>query len=156
MAEIAIRPATPDDVPLIFDMLRATAREQGNEHELCVTVDDVRVDGFGPSPRFHVLLAEVDGRSAGMALYVFDYSTWTSRIGLYLEDLYVYGEVRRRGVARALMTELASIAKARGCGRMNWVVQRGNTRAIQFYERLGAGPLEEWPLWKLDLDVNKP
>ena len=137
-------------------MLRATAREQGNEHELCVTVDDVRADGFGPSPRFQVLLAEVNGRVAGMALYFLDYSTWTSRNGLYLEDLYVYGDFRRKGVARVLMTGLVAIAKARGCGRLNWVVQRGNTRAIQFYEDLGARPLDEWPLWKLAVDVNIP
>jgi GNAT superfamily N-acetyltransferase len=151
----AVRRATVADAPAIYDMLRATARDQGNEHELCVTVDDVRADGFGASPRFHALVAEVDGRVAGLALYFFDYSTWSSRNGLYLEDLYVYADFRRMGVARALMHELASIATANGCGRMNWVVQRGNTRAIQFYESLGAKLLDEWPLWKLDLDVKK-
>lgn len=148
---IAIRPATGDDAPAIFEMLRATAREQGNEHELCVTVDDVRADGFGPSPRFHVLLAEVNGKVAGMALYFFDYSTWSARNGLYLEDLYVHAEYRRLGVARSLMTELKAVARARGCGRMNWVVQRGNAGAMAFYRSLGSYELDEWPLWKMDV-----
>jgi GNAT superfamily N-acetyltransferase len=148
---VTLRPATAADAPAVHDMLRATAREQGNEHELCVTVDQVRDDGFGPSPRFHVLLAEVEGRMGGMALYFFDYSTWTSRNGLYLEDLYVYPESRRRGVARALMTRLAAIAREHGCGRMNWVVMRGNDPAIAFYKSLGAERLDEWPLWKLEI-----
>jgi GNAT superfamily N-acetyltransferase len=147
---ITLRAATVDDAPSVFEMLRGTAREQGNEHSLCVTVDDVRADGFGPSPRFSVLLAEVNGSIAGMALYFFDYSTWISRNGLYLEDLFVHAEYRRLGVARALMTELEAIARAAGCGRLNWVVQQGNTRAERFYESLGAERLDEWPLWKKD------
>ena len=112
---ITLRAATTDDVPAIFEMLRATARYQGNEDALCVTPEDVRADGFGPAPRFYVLLAEVDGRVAGMALYFVHYSTWISRDGLYLEDLFVHAELRRRGVARALMSELVAIAKARAC-----------------------------------------
>jgi GNAT superfamily N-acetyltransferase len=148
---VTLRTATAHDAPAVYDIFRATAREQGNEQELCVTVDQVRDDGFGSSPRFHVLLAEVDGRIGGMALYFFDYSTWTSRNGLYLEDLYVNPESRRRGAARALMMRLAAIAKERGCGRMNWVVMRGNDPAIAFYESLGAERLDEWPLWKLTI-----
>jgi GNAT superfamily N-acetyltransferase len=147
---IALRPAAVADAPAIFEMLRATSREQGNEHALCVTVDDVRADGFGPSPRFQVLLADVNGSVAGMALYFFDYSTWISRNGLYLEDLYVHAEYRRLGVARALMTELKGIARARGCGRLSWVVQRGNAGAMAFYRSLGAKELDEWPLWTVD------
>ena len=150
MAAIALRPARADEAPLVLEMLRATAAEQGNEHELCVTLDDVREDGFGPSPRFDVLLAEADGRAVGMALYFFDYATWTSRNGLYLEDLYVHPAYRRHGIARALMTHLKAIARERGCGRLNWVVQRHNANAVKFYESLGAEPLDEWPLWKLD------
>jgi GNAT superfamily N-acetyltransferase len=148
---ITLRTAGADAAPAVFEMLRATAREQGNEHELCVTVDDVRSDGFGASPRFSVLLAEVNGHIAGMALYFFDYSTWTSRNGLYLEDLYVHSEYRRMGVARALMLELKAIARDRGCGRMNWIVQRGNTAAMDFYRSLGAEQLDEWPLWKVEV-----
>src|SRR5947209_11206311 len=120
MQRITLRAAVRDDAPIVLDMLRATSAEQGNEHELCVDLQAVLDDGFGSSPRFNALIAECDGHTAGLALYFFNYSTWISRDGLYLEDLYVRPEFRRLGVARALMGELASIAKDRGCGRLQW------------------------------------
>jgi GNAT superfamily N-acetyltransferase len=149
MAPIAIRPARADEAPLVLEMLRATSVEQGNEHELCVDLNAVREDGFGSAPRFHVLIAECDARPAGLALYFFNYSTWISRNGLYLEDLYVRPEFRRQGVARALMRRLEVIADEHGCGRLQWLVLRENTPAVQLYERLGALALPEWQVMLL-------
>src|SRR5437868_12207271 len=105
-----IRNASVEDVPAIFAMLRASSEEQGGLDHLCVNEDNLRQDGFGPAPRFQVAIAEVDGKPAGLGLYFIVYSTWTSRNGLYLEDLFVWPQLRRRGVARVLMQNLAQVA----------------------------------------------
>lgn len=144
VAPAVIRSAAAADVPVLFEMLQATAREQGNEDELCVDEAALAEDGFGPTPRFLALIAECDGQPAGIALYFFNYSTWTSRNGLYLEDLYVAPAFRRRGVARDLMKRLKAIALARGCGRLQWLVLRENVGAIRFYESQSARALPEW------------
>jgi GNAT superfamily N-acetyltransferase len=81
-----------------------------------------------------------------MALYFFNYSTWVSRYGLYLEDLYVDHEHRKKGVAKALMAHLAQIAKAQGCGRFQWLVHCENERALRLYNALGAESIDEWTL----------
>jgi GNAT superfamily N-acetyltransferase len=124
-------------------MLRASSAEQGGLDHLCVTEDNLREDGFGPEPRFHVAIAEVNGEPAGLALYFFIYSTWTSRNGIYLEDLFVWPQFRRQGVARGLMQHLAQVAVENGCGRMIWLVLRTNP-ALRFYESVGADALGEW------------
>ena len=142
-----VRTAVTEDVPEILDMLRASAADQGFPDEVAVTEQELKDDGFGVAPpRFSVLIAEVDGRTAGMALYFFNYSTWGSRDGLYLEDLYVHREFRRFGVARELMVALARIGRERGCGRFQWVVHSKNAAAVRFYESLGARMLDDWRL----------
>jgi GNAT superfamily N-acetyltransferase len=143
-AATVIRTAVVADVPVLLEMLRATAREQGNEDALCVDTAALREDGFGSAPRFQALIAERDGQPAGIALYFFTYSTWTSRDGLYLEDLYVAPAFRRLGVARDLMRRLEAIAVERGCGRFQWLVLRDNAPAIRFYEAEGAKALPAW------------
>lgn len=131
-------------------MLRLSAEDQGFADQLAVTEADLREDGFGKgAPRFFVLIAEVEHRVAGMALYFFTYSTWGSRDGLYLEDLYVRLEYRRFGVARKLMVELARIAVERGCGRFQWVVHSENLAAVRFYDALEARSLDDWRLRSL-------
>jgi GNAT superfamily N-acetyltransferase len=138
-----IRAARVVDVPAIYAMLRASAEEQGSPGHLCATEDNLREDGFGPARRFQVAIAEVNGEAAGLALYFFIYSTWTSRNGLYLEDLFVWPQFRRNGVARALMQHLAQAAVENGCGRMIWLVLRQNP-AVRFYESVGADAGAEW------------
>lgn len=144
-----LRDARVEDVPVILAMLRDSAAEQGFPDSLAVTEADLAADGFGPTQRFHVLLAELDGRPAGMALYFFNYSTWGSRMGLYLEDLYVDSSFRKRGVARALLVGLARIAIEHQCGRFQWVVHAANTAAVKLYESTGAEALVEWQLMSL-------
>ena len=145
-SEVRIRPAVAGDVPTILALLAKSAEAQGSPSSLCVDAESLLRDGFGPQPRFHALLAEADGRPAGLALYFFQYSTWISTNGLYLEDLYVEPEFRRRGVARHLMCELARIARDHDCGRFQWLVMRTNESAIRFYESVGAKVAEDWSL----------
>ena len=152
--ECTIRPAVLSDVPALYDMLRKSAEEQGGLSELCVDEDILREDGFGPQPRFSALIAEMGVQTAGMALYFFTYSTWTSRDGLYLEDLYVMPQFRKSGVALALMARLKEIAAERGCKRFHWFVLRNNESAIRFYKRLGAEEMRDWMPMKL-ADVGR-
>ena len=130
-----IRPAILADVKVIHAMLRASAAEQNSEH-LLVDEASLQEDGFGAAPRFEVTIAEVNGKPAGLALYFPVYSTW-NRKGIYLEDLYVAPEFRRRGVARKLMQHLAGLAVKNGAQRIAWHVFRTNP-AVKFYERIGA------------------
>jgi GNAT superfamily N-acetyltransferase len=149
---VILRAAIRDDAEAIWHLLAESAAEQGEPESLVVTIEDILVDGFGPEPRFHALLAELDGEAVGLALYFFNYSTWVSRDGLYLEDLYVRPEHRRKGIAESMMIELARIAHKRGCKRLQWVVLKDNP-AVQFYERMGARTLEEWALMSLKHEV---
>ena len=101
------------------------------------------------APKFRAVIAEWDGKPAGFAFYFFNYSTWAGRPGLFLEDLFVRPEMRRKGVGRALLAELARIALARNCARIEWLVLDWNQPAIDFYCSLGAAPLEEWTTFRI-------
>ena len=145
-----IRPANERDVPVIYQMLRESAAAQDAEDALCVDPANLLEDGFRANPpRFQCLIAEVDGQAAGMALYYFDYSTWISRSGVFLEDLYVRPAARRRGVARALMVRMAEIASGAGSLRMAWLVLKENVGAAEFYGEIGAQHLSDWSVMRL-------
>ena len=104
---------------------------------------DLRLHGFGPQPRFEALLARVEGRPAGMALFAPSFSTWLGKPGLYLEDLFVSDWARGIGVGRRLLARLAAIAVERGCGRLDLAVLDWNP-ARDFYHRLGFEHRETW------------
>lgn len=139
-----IRPATPSDLRVIVDLLGDSAEEQGDRPALCVDEADLLRDAFAPSPRVHLLVAEVNREIVGIAVYTFTYSTWTSMNGMYMEDLYVVPAWRRHGIARDLVARLAVIAQEAACKRFEWQVLRENTLAIKFYESLGAKIATGW------------
>lgn len=139
-----IRPGVAEDVKAVAALLADSAESQGARDSLCVDENALLRDGFGPEPRFELLVAAADSEIVGIGLYFFTYSTWTSANGLFLEDLYVAPRWRRRGIAAALMRALARIARERGCGRFEWGVQRSNEAAIRFYESLGANIANVW------------
>jgi len=146
-----VRPANEGDVPIVYRMLRESAAEQGGEENLCVDPVNLLEDGFRRDPpRFQCLIAEIGGQPAGLALYFFVYSTWTSRLAVYLEDLFVIPALRRQGVARALMAKLANIADGAGCLHARWLVMRDNVAAIKFYEDLGAEQALEWSPMRIE------
>ncbi len=141
---IAIRPATAADVPLILALVRELAAYEREPDAVVATEADLLRDGFGDSPRFHVLVAEHDGEPAGFAFYFFSYSTWRGRPVLYLEDLFVRPACRKKGIGMALMRRLARIAVDLGCPRFVWEVLDWNEPALRFYESLGAEVLRSW------------
>jgi GNAT superfamily N-acetyltransferase len=104
---------------------------------------------FGDHPAVFAHVAEHEGAVAGFALWFVNYSTWTGRHGIYLEDLYVSPELRGHGYGRALLAELARICVERGYGRLDWSVLDWNEPAIGFYESLGAVAMDEWTVHRM-------
>ena len=144
-----LRSATAADVPLILSLIRDLATYEKLLHEVVATEDSLRRTLFDEMPAAHVVIAEEDGQPAGFALYFFNYSTFLSKPGIYLEDLFVKPEFRGRGTGKALLLHLAKIANARGCGRMEWAVLDWNEPAKGFYKKLGAVPLADWRVMRL-------
>jgi GNAT superfamily N-acetyltransferase len=150
---VILREAIPADVPLILEFIRALAVYEREPDAVTATEADLLRDGFGEQPYFHCLIAEHDGgakhagagpRPAGFAFYFFNYSPWTGRPGLYLEDLFVHPEFRGLGIGKALLARVAAIAVEKGCPRLQWEVLDWNTPAVDFYAKLGANFLDEW------------
>jgi GNAT superfamily N-acetyltransferase len=144
-----IRAARPADVPLILDLIKELALYEREPAAVVATEADLMRDGFGSTPRFECLIAEVDGQPAGFALYFMNYSTWRGRAGIHLEDLFVRPAWRGAGIGRALLSRVAAIAVDRQLGRLQWDVLDWNQPAIDFYERLGARFLSEWRIMRV-------
>jgi GNAT superfamily N-acetyltransferase len=141
---VILRKATADDAGLILSLVRELALYEKEPDAVVAREEDFVRDGFGPKPKFHVLIAEERGTAVGFAFYFFGYSTWQGRPVLKLEDLFVRPEARKNGAGRALMERLAQIALEEGCTRFEWQVLDWNTPAKEFYARLGAKVLPEW------------
>jgi GNAT superfamily N-acetyltransferase len=145
-----VRQATPEDVPDVLRLIRALADYEREPDAVETTEDDLRRWVFGDDPVASVLVAESgDGAVVGMALWFRTYSTWTGVPGIYLEDLYVDPASRGSGLGKALLRALARIAMDRGYRRVEWAVLDWNTPSIEFYEALGARPMEEWTTYRL-------
>ncbi len=144
-----IRPASPADIPDILALIRELAGYEREPAAAVATHADLLRDGFGPTPRFHCLMAESQGEIAGFALYFYSYSTWRGHAGIYLEDLFVRPAFRARGIGKALLARVAAIAVAEGCPRLEWAVLNWNQLAIDFYNSLAAQPLSGWTTMRL-------
>jgi GNAT superfamily N-acetyltransferase len=144
-----IVPATPAEAPVILEMIRGLAEYEKLSHLVTATEEQIRETLFGRQPAAEVLLAEWNGEWVGFALFFSTYSTFLAQPGIYLEDLFVKPHARGKGLGLGLITELARIAVARGCGRVEWAVLDWNEPSIGFYKRLGAVPLDEWTAYRL-------
>ena len=139
------------DVGDLLRLIRALA-EYEREPEAVETTEEVLAESlFGPDPLARVYVAERDGRVVGMALWFLNYSTWTGKPGLYLEDLVVEDGHRGEGIGQALMAALRARATELGCARMEWSVLDWNDPAIRFYRSLGAKPMDQWTTWRIEL-----
>ena len=148
-----IRPATPADVPTILRFIRELATYEREPDAVVATEADLLRDGWGPTPRFKAIIAELDSEPVGFALYFTTYSTWRGHHGLRLEDLYVTPDQRGKGIGKALLAHLARIAVDEGCPRLEWDVLEWNAPAIAVYERIGAHILNEWRIMRLSDDA---
>jgi GNAT superfamily N-acetyltransferase len=140
---VKIRAAVAEDAPTVHQLVCDLAAAQGFPDEMRATIEDIRRDGFGVDALFHSLLAENNGEAIGLALYFYIYSTWEGRPALYVEDLIVAESARGTGVGTELMRELARVARARGCSKLELSVSVKNT-ARAFYEGLGMSRKGDW------------
>jgi GNAT superfamily N-acetyltransferase len=148
-SEFNIRPARVHDVPIILQLIRDLATYERAPDEVLATEDQLVDVLFSERAVAEVLLAFENELPVGFAVYFYNFSTWLGRPGLYLEDLFVKPKMRGKGYGRALLVELAKIARDRGCGRMEWAVLNWNEPAIKFYRTLGAKPMDEWTVFRL-------
>lgn len=137
MSEISIRSASVEDAEDIFSALVGIAETVKELHKLKSSVDDIRRFGFGETPAFEVLIAEIDGRFTGCCLYFPSFSTWIGRPGVYVQDFYVADEFRGKGIGERLLQRLASVTRKRGGCYIRLAVDTQNFRAQAFYARAG-------------------
>lgn len=148
---LSIRPAHTSDVPALKALIHEFA--QFERLPVAATEASLLRDGFGAAPKFRVVMAEWDGQPAGYALFFDYYSSFEGRPGLFLEDIYIRGHYRGKGIGKALLARVASVAREQNCFGVRWQVLDWNTPAIDFYKSLGATFLDDWKTVSLDGDA---
>jgi len=148
-----IRIAGPADVGDILRLVQALADYEREPDAVKADAAMLHTALFGADANAEALIAEVDGRAVGFAVWFHNFSTWTGKRGIYLEDLFVEPETRGQGIGKALLVRLAQIAIERDCGRFEWAVLDWNAPSIAFYKALGARPMDEWTVMRVDGDA---
>ncbi len=139
-----IRPATPADVPTLFSLIQALADYEKLSDAVTGSPEQLADHLFGVCPYIEAIVADRESQIIGFALFFHSYSTFLTKPGIYLEDLFVLPEYRSQGIGKALLTHLAQLAVDRDCGRLEWSVLDWNEPAIGFYKRMGATVLPDW------------
>jgi len=151
LQKLTIRPAAEQDAPILLSLIKELAVFEKLADKVFNSEDAVRETLFGPKAYAEAEIAYWDDEPAGMVIFFHNYSTFLGKPGLYIEDLFVREKFRGRGIGKALFLECARLAKERNCGRMEWVVLDWNP-ARMFYEKMGAYPLKEWVIYRMDED----
>ena len=152
MSQASYRFATPDDVPVILNLIKQLA-EYEKAADQVVATEELLHESLFEQRAAEVLLVEVDGRAVGFAVFFTSYSTWLARAGIFLEDLFVLPDERGKGYGKGLLVHLAQIAVERGCGRLEWNCLDWNQPSIDFYLSLGAEKMECWTTYRLEGDT---
>jgi GNAT superfamily N-acetyltransferase len=150
---INIRNAVIDDLDLIIGFIRALAAYERLADAVVLDRTLLGCHLFGERPMAEVIIGEIDGVARGFALFFHNFSTFEGRPGIYLEDLFVEPEARGSGLGKALLARLAQLAMERGCARLEWAVLDWNEPSIAFYKALGAKPMDEWTVFRMDGDA---
>ncbi len=148
--DFVLREAQAEDCGLILSLIRELAEHEKLAHEIVATEEVLRETLFGEHPAAEVIIGEWQGKAVAYALFFHNFSTFTGRPGIYLEDIYVKPEMRGRGYGRSLLTYVARLAVERKCTRMEWSVLDWNEPSIRFYRSLGAVAMDEWTVQRLD------
>jgi len=148
--DFAIRNATADDVPLILSFIKGLAEYEELSHEVVATEKRLKETLFGKNPKAEVILGFYNNEPVTFALFFYNYSTFLGQPGIYLEDLYVIPEMRSKGFGKIMLSYIAKLAVDRNCGRFEWSVLDWNEPALKFYHALGAKPMDEWTVQRLD------
>lgn len=150
--KLIIRKAEKSDIPNIINLIKELAEYEKLLHLVQTTEKNIEEVLFGQESFVEVFLAEYEGKLAGQALFFKNFSTFLGKPGIYLEDLYVKPEFRGKGIGKALLMKIISLAKERNYGRVEWCVLDWNKPAIEFYKSLGAIELKEWKYFRLTSD----
>jgi GNAT superfamily N-acetyltransferase len=150
---VTLHPAQRQDVPLLFQLIKDLAEYERLAHMVTGSEALLEQHLFGERRIIEAVIAKLDDSPVGFALYFHNFSTFLTKPGLYLEDLFVKPEARGQGAGEALITYLATIAKERDCGRFEWAVLDWNEPAIQFYRKLGAVSMDDWRLQRVTGDA---
>ena len=148
--EFSIRSSTAEDCELILGFIKELAEYEKLSHEVVATPETLRESLFGDKPYAEVLIAEYRDKPVGYALYFHNYSTFTGRPGIYLEDIYIQPHVRGMGFGKSLLSYLAKTAVDKDFTRVEWSVLDWNEPSIQFYRSIGAVPMDGWTVQRLD------
>lgn len=151
LQKLTIRPAVEQDAPVLLSLIKELAVFEKLADRVINSEEAVRETLFGQKTYAEAEIAYWEGEPAGMVIFFHNYSTFLGKPGLYIEDLFVREKFRGRGIGKALFLECARLAKERNCGRMEWVVLDWNP-AREFYEKMGAYPLTEWVIYRMDED----
>jgi GNAT superfamily N-acetyltransferase len=146
---LEIRSATEGDVELVLAFIRKIAEYGDLSDEVSATAEDIRTALFGPKPSAQAVLASWGTEPAGFAIYSFTFASFVGKTGIFVENLYVEQGHRNKGVGKALLVHLARLGRELGCGRLEWAVLNWNERAMEFYQDLGAVPMDEWTTFRL-------
>jgi GNAT superfamily N-acetyltransferase len=146
---LIIRRARSDEAGLVLSLVRELAEYEKLLHEVEATEADIGEALFGPHPRLFCDIAEWKGEVAGFAVWFINFSTFSGRSGIYLEDLFVRPALRGKGIGKALLSHLARECVANGWSRLQWSVLDWNAPSIEFYKSLGAVLLDEWTVCKV-------
>ena len=147
--QFTIRPARPEDVSTLFELIKALADYEKLADQVTGSAEQLRSHLFGAHPCIEAIVAESEGQAIGFALFFTHYSTFLTKPGLYLEDLFVLPDYRSYGIGKALLSELAKLARSRNYGRLEWSVLDWNESAIGFYQRIGATVLPDWRICRV-------
>jgi GNAT superfamily N-acetyltransferase len=146
---LIIREATKSDIPIIFALIKELAEYEKLLPEVTASEKILEENLFGNKKYAEVFIAEFNGEIAGQALFFHNFSTFLGKPGIYLEDIYVRPQFRKKGIGKALLLEIVKTAKKRNCGRVEWAVLKWNEPSINFYKSLGAFPMNEWTIFRL-------
>ena len=148
-----IRGTTVEDSELILNFIKELAEYEQLSHEVIATIETLRETLFGERAYAEVVIGEFEGVPVGYALFFHNFSTFTGRPGIYLEDIYVNTEMRGKGFGKCLLAYIAKLAVERNCTRVDWSVLDWNEPSIQFYRSIGAIPMEAWTVQRLHGDA---
>ncbi len=146
---LSIRRARPDEAGLVLSLVRELAEYEKLSHEVEASEADIDAALFGSHPRLFCEIAEWEGEPVGFAVWFINFSTFSGRSGIYLEDLFVRPAQRGKGIGKALLAHLAKQCVDNGWSRLQWSVLDWNTPSLDFYRSLGAVPMSEWTVQRM-------
>ncbi|MDF2510511.1 MAG: hypothetical protein K0S04_377 [Herbinix sp.] len=150
--DFKIRIAEPTDVSLILKFIKELADYERMLEDVVAT-EELLTEFIFQQKKAEVIIGEYQQRPVCFALFFHNFSTFLGRPGIYLEDLFVKPEMRGKGFGKALLAYLSTLATERGCGRVEWSCLDWNEPSIQFYKQLGAKPMDEWTVYRLQRDL---